>query len=646
MPRNKLLTACSVAVLMAALYGCSSSSDDGANMRVQDLQDQIAALNAELGEGEELTPEALAALIQAKADAEAALADAMIAHQAALAAAAMDAETAKTAALAAAAMEAMTAHEAALAAAAMEAMTAQEAALAAAAMEAMTAHDAALAAAAIAAADMAAADKAAALADAKTAADAAQAMALADAKTAADAAQAMALADAKTAADAAQAMALADAETAADAAQAMALADAKTAADAALKMVQDDLDEFKRKNAAIITANEAKEASDMAKAVLAAIGANTTNDLGGAVDQPDAPMVSLAASSAGMLTAKLLGYTMSAAPEEISGWRGRTLKKDGDTTVIYTNIEDEVPTAFRLLYTRASAGPTAPDIYTVTDGDGSADEPTINWAVVERLDTSKTETGAGDTQVTTFEGSVRGVDGTFSCTGPCMAPTPNDDGDIVDFAETGWTFAPENSGALIKVKDENYVSFGWWLDAMGTQGAYKFDAFASATGMGEAVPSRAAAEVDGSATYRGAAAGKYAILSTTDDSASGGHFTAAATLTADFDANTAAVDDPNDNGVRIGGTITDFMTGETSRPNWKVTLKALETVPESVGPITGAETEWATGGAVPGEGTWSANFYGAEEGTMQPTAATGEFNAAIGGGDIGRISGAFAATKQ
>ena len=140
MLRNKLMAACSVAVLTAALYGCSSSSDDGANMQVQDLQDQIAALNAELGEGEELTPEALAALIQAKADAEAALADAMTAHQAALAAAAMDAETAKTAALAAAAMEAMTAHEAALAAAAMEAMTAQEAALAAAAMEAMTAQ--------------------------------------------------------------------------------------------------------------------------------------------------------------------------------------------------------------------------------------------------------------------------------------------------------------------------------------------------------------------------------------------------------------------------------------------------------------------------------------------------------------------------
>ena len=120
MLRNKLMTACSVAVLMAALYGCSSGSDDGAimddgaNMQVQDLQGQIAALNAELGEGEELTPEALAALIQAKADAEAALADAMIAHQAALAAAAMDAETAKTASsCSCGCMEAMTAREAA-----------------------------------------------------------------------------------------------------------------------------------------------------------------------------------------------------------------------------------------------------------------------------------------------------------------------------------------------------------------------------------------------------------------------------------------------------------------------------------------------------------------------------------------------------
>ena len=786
---------------MAGLYGCSSSSDDGANMQVQDLQDQIAALNSELGEGGELTPEALAALIQAKADAEAALADAMIAHQAALAAAAMDAETAKTAALAAAAMEAMTAQEAALAAAAMEAMTAQEAALAAAAMEAMTAHDAALAAAAmeamtaqeaalaaaameamtahdaalaaaameamtaqeaalaaaameamtahdaalaaaameamtahdaalaaaaIAAADMAAADKAAALADAKTAADAAQAMALADAKTAADAAQAMALADAKTAADAAQAMALADAKTAADAAQAMALADAKTAADAAqamaladaktaadaaqamaladakmaadaaqvvaldaakmaadaaqvvaldaakmaadaaqvvaladakmaadaaLKVVQDDLDEFKRKNSAIIAANEAKEASDMAKAVLMAIGGNTPDAL---ADPANASPATVKVSSAGVLTATQAGYTMSAAPEEIDGWRGRTLANDGDTTVIYTNIADAVATPIGGLYRSTTLqGKTA--AYRVTHG--GADE-SVGWGDVKRADDVVTETGDEDDLVAMFSGSVSGVAGVFSCAeaaeATCKAPTETDDGTLGK--ETGaWTFTPTDPNGTIDVADTDYVSFGWWLNAMGTQGAYEFDAFARATGPRMALNMGAGGVLEGSATYKGGAAGKYAILSTTDDSAEGGHFTATATLAVNFDANTATdIANPTEDGVSIGGTITDFMTGETSRPNWKVTLSYDDAgddgvqFPTEVKPISGvrATTKWSTGGAVDGVGTWNANFYGVEDDTMHPMAAIGEFNAAIGRGDIGRISGAFGATKQ
>ena len=83
MLRNKLMTACCVAVLTAALYGCSSSSDDGANMQVQDLQDQISALEAALEEGQELTPEALAALIAARDAAEAALELALAAQEAA-----------------------------------------------------------------------------------------------------------------------------------------------------------------------------------------------------------------------------------------------------------------------------------------------------------------------------------------------------------------------------------------------------------------------------------------------------------------------------------------------------------------------------------------------------------------------------------
>ena len=300
------------------------------------------------------------------------------------------------------------------------------------------------------------------------------------------------------------------------------------------------------------------------------------------------------------------------------------------------------------------AGPNAPESYTVSEDGGTDLLPTIDWMDVKRADTSQTQTGTGDEQVTTVAGSVRGVDGTFSCTATCTAPTPVE-GVITNGPATGWTFAATNPGAMINVKDTAYVSFGWWLNAMGTQGDYEFDAFASATGMGVPVDNRAADPVSDSATYKGAAAGKYAMQSTTDDSASGGHFTAAATLTANFDADPNLAEEGNDeSAVSIGGTITDFMTGDVSRPNWKVTMSydsdAAEGVQndDSVGPINGvgATTTWSTGGAVDGTGTWNADFYGAEDDTMHPMAAIGEFNAAIGGGEIARISGAFAATKQ
>ena len=205
-------------------------------------------------------------------------------------------------------------------------------------------------------------------------------------------------------------------------------------------------------------------------------------------------------------------------------------------------------------------------------------------------------------------------------------------------------FVPTDPEGTIDVADTAYISFGWWLNAMGTMG-YEFDAFASVVGMGEEARTVVAADVEGSATYKGAAAGKWAMQSTSDDSASGGHFTATATLTADFDANTAADDQPANDMVSIGGSITNFMTGDVSRPNWKVTLTAPEAT-DTIDSITNADTKWATGGAVPGVGKWSAVFYGGMMDDDQPAAVAGEFDAAIPvTGEIGRISGAFGANK-
>ena len=402
------------------------------------------------------------------------------------------------------------------------------------------------------------------------------------------------------------------------------------------KKVDDQAQAIKDEDAA----DAAEKASDMAKAVHAAIGMNT----GMEGSNPLAPAVKLAASSASVLTAKQTGYTMSSTPPDgITGWRGATLDKDGDTTVIYTDIADSVATKIGKIYGAASdpADPAAHyDVVAAVD----ADRHDIPWSAVKRTDDLSATAGAGDDAKTTFAGSVRGVAGTFSCAGAdCEPPPPNATTGAVSSTQD-WTFTPTDPLGTIDVADTAYISFGWWLNAMGTMGAYDFDAFASVEGMADRAVEAA---VEGSATYKGAAAGKWAMQSTSDDSASGGHFTATATLTADFDASTAVGEQvANDDGVSIGGSITNFMTGDVSRPNWKVTLTGPETVPTSilVGGVEGT-TSWTTGGAVPGTGTWNAIFYGGMP-DDQPAAAAGEFDAAIPvTGEIARISGAFGANK-
>ena len=387
-------------------------------------------------------------------------------------------------------------------------------------------------------------------------------------------------------------------------------------------------------NKRLEAAAAAKADSDKAKAVLTSLGEDSV-----------APSVTLAASSSGAVTAKAAGYTMSAnAPDAITGYRGAILTTDTGELHVYTNIDDAVATPIGDIY-RASSDPGEPKVYTVA---ASTTVDDILWSQAKRDDSVTTVTGEDTDAVTTFAGNVRGVAGTFSCTGTtCEAPTVAQGADVLSGFQGTWTFVPTDPNGKIDVADVTYLSFGWWLNQMADE-SYETDVFAAAsTGMGAAVENLAADDVDGSATYKGGAAGKWAMQSTSDDSASGGHFTATATLTANFDANTAAEGaQPNTDGVSIGGTVTNFMTGETSRPNWKVTLTAPDAT-TAVGPITGAVTEWATGGALKGTGMWSANFYGSETDTMHPMAATGEFNAAIPTtGEVGRISGAFAATKQ
>jgi hypothetical protein len=103
--------------------------------------------------------------------------------------------------------------------------------------------------------------------------------------------------------------------------------------------------------------------------------------------------------------------------------------------------------------------------------------------------------------------------------------------------------------------------------------------------------------------------------------------------------------------------IDNFMTGDTSRPDWSVELMADgdttndDTMAlDSLGDTTDAEmtTEWSTGSAQTGTGTWAADWHGGGD-DEHPMAVTGTFDAHIGGdgtmddGAVGRLQGAFAA---
>ena len=397
-----------------------------------------------------------------------------------------------------------------------------------------------------------------------------------------------------------------------------------------------ELNTLKRDLAAEIAAAAAKKASDGAKELFKALDTEATNtERLGAEPAPD---VTVKASSGGVLTAEAEDFDAAGGADRISGMRGATLTMDDQTIVVYTNIEDAEATEIGSVY-RSAADPGKPAVYEVTS-DGALS--TISWGHVKRADKAHTEEDDDGTAVLTFLGSVRGVDGSFTCEGTCDPPTAAElaDHDGTAVNETDWEFKPDVAKDTIDVADgDGYLMFGWWLDkGDDAEGPFKVDTFATAVGLMENTADQDTLE--GTATYTGGAAGKYAILSTTADSAEGGHFTASARIAANFEAG------DDDDMISIKGTIDDFMTGETARPNWKVTL----TVPDFdafvadgiTDQTTDADAAWDTGGAVDGEGTWTANFWG-EGDDDEPTAITGEFNAEIS--DIARLAGAFGVTK-
>ena len=242
-------------------------------------------------------------------------------------------------------------------------------------------------------------------------------------------------------------------------------------------------------------------------------------------------------------------------------------------------------------------------------------------------------------------GSFHGVSGTYTCvpTGGHCAATVAATGFTLGFVDEGtttgagtWTFKPSNPDAkVMSVDDMVYASYGWWLHKSEDGATYTASAFATARGNVDAASGITA--LRGTATYMGGAAGKYALSSSTGGENDAGHFTARATLEADFNAD------------MISGTIDNFMGADGESRDWSVELKKSGV--GDTGIITGSdgtgdpmETVWTIGGTAAGaDGRWSGTLYDNGDDNV-PQVATGTFHSIYG--RDGRMVGAFGANKQ
>ena len=240
--------------------------------------------------------------------------------------------------------------------------------------------------------------------------------------------------------------------------------------------------------------------------------------------------------------------------------------------------------------------------------------------------------GTGADAGLVFDGTFAGGRGEYRCTGSTCAVTL-DDGGVATEMIGAWIFDPAD-GAMVLFPDYAHVHFGWWLNET-DDGAFRFQSFAGA----EALPAgTVTAEMQGSATYRGAAAGVW----TTEEVSGGrvtaarsGAFTAEATLTAHFFG-------PRDEGD-IRGTIVSFRNAAgRPMPGWSVTLKETGLTAGRAG--FAGETAGTIGAGTSGTGSWEGRFHGTDgaETAPRPSDVTGRFDVHFPGA---HVAGAFGGSR-
>ena len=314
--------------------------------------------------------------------------------------------------------------------------------------------------------------------------------------------------------------------------------------------------------------------------------------------------------------------------------------KNTDTVVVVTDIDATEDVPFEEVFTLTDAQ--------VVDADGAGNAkyiaspmfPTGPGVTIHNPDETEPDETEPDETIR-IPGTFAGASGEYRCDeggteGTCMSQGTNNGVQL----NGDWVFDPD-TGAMAKEADDEYSYFGWWWRV--ASGDYLVDVFHGNSG-GEPITDTEFNALTGTATYVGPAVGKFAISpQLPGTTAVGGHFTATATLTADFEEG----EGENPAG-EIKGSIHDFMMDDYQLP-YEVTLgaSAIDTTDTDtdtgVDDFRGSSTWLISGEKSSSTGTWSGNFQNQGRDNV-PTTVTGEF-ATTYNEEVGRIEGAFGARK-
>jgi len=379
-----------------------------------------------------------------------------------------------------------------------------------------------------------------------------------------------------------------------------------------------------------------KERTADATALMKALGVNLPS--GSNVTATSIPVGSDASTSPVISDLKKTSATVAA----LAGWQGAHYEGDngktGDDKITgevraYSNKAAAEQVSFGDVYT-----PIADQAYYTLSAGGSGNG-FLAWNSDKIAGSDFPTNGTEELgPVVKFTGTYDGASGTYTCTHATNCTATADGGKITGLSGA-WRFTPTASQTASKAA-EKYLEFGWWV-RKGKDGPIDAGAFANGAKVSEDPEN--ATSVIGSATYKGGAAGKFAISNPArPQNDNSGHFTADATLEANFTKD------------MLKGTINNFTLNDTVKGDWVVSLEeSTIAVAGIVGGETsitdrGSETRWSLDGTNFGAkgGDWQASFYEDEDDDNNiPDSVIGTFEAGLGGGTH-HMEGAFGASQE